>query len=325
MDLLGEVLLSLKVKANSGGIYSLGSEWGFDVPAMPAAFAYALCCIDTPYWVMLDGQAPLQLQPGDSALLLHGAAFRMGSSPTSECVDLHEYWLHHNLPVLTPSSRQGAPISGLALGEAPRNSRMLTLAFVLHDGDGNNPLLRSLPPMILLRDSASGLFPWISTLVTFLANETTAAKAGYLATATHVAQLILTSFIRAHALFVPTDSTGWLRGMADKRIRQALASIHTRPGDPWTTESLATEAGMSRFTFGRRFTKLIGQSPIEYLIDWRMQIAAEKLLEGQHSIARIAEEVGYQSERAFREVFKKRFGHPPLRYAKRHQVTELET
>ncbi|MCY1367692.1 hypothetical protein D9M69_546370 [compost metagenome] len=100
----------------------MGAEWGFDVPAMPPAYAYALCCIDTPFWVMLDGQAPLQLQPGDSALLLHGAAYRMGSSPTSECVDLREYWAHHNLPVLTPSSRQGAPISGLALGSAAQQS-----------------------------------------------------------------------------------------------------------------------------------------------------------------------------------------------------------
>jgi len=318
MDLLREVLLSLKVKANSGGIYSLGSTWGLDVPATSAEYAFALCCIDTPMWILPQGAPPLLLRPGDSALLLHGAGFRMASSPDADCINLHEYWSSHNLPILTPESRQGAPVAGLALGDEPREKRMLTLAFVLH-GDGNNPLLRSLPSMILLRDSASGLFPWISTLVTFLANETTAAKAGYLATATHVAELILTSFIRAHALSVPPDSTGWLRGMADMRIRQALASIHTHPGKPWTTESLAEEAGMSRFTFGRRFTKLVGQSPIEYLIDWRMQVAAEQLLEGQHSVARIAEEVGYQSERAFREVFKKRFGHPPLRYAKKQR------
>ncbi len=318
MDLLGEVLLSLKVEANSGGIYSLGETWGLAVPSMSPAYAYAFCCIDTPFWLLRDDQEPLQLQPGDSALLLHGAAFRVASAVDAECVDLLEYWASHKLPILRSQARQGAPIAGLELGAEPRGKRMLTLAFLLN-ADGGNPLLSALPTVILLRGSASGLFPWIATLLDFLASEQTSAKAGYLATTTHLAELIFTSFIRAHALSVSADSTGWLRGMADKRIRQALASIHAHPGQPWTTESLAQQAGMSRFTFGRRFTKLVGQSPIEYLIDWRMQVAAEQVLAGQHSVARIAEAVGYQSERAFREVFKKRFGQPPLRYAKAHQ------
>jgi len=78
---------------------------------------------------------------------------------------------------------------------------------------------------------------------------------------------------------------------------------------------LAKEAGMSRHTFGRRFTRIVGQSPIDYLIDLRMQVAAERLRAGD-PVARVAEAAGYLSERAFREVFRRRFGMPPLRYSK---------
>lgn len=318
MDLLGEVLLSLKVQANSGGIYALGEPWGLSMPAISATYAYAFCCIDSPFWLMQTQHPPLQLLPGDSALVLQGEAFRVASAPTAECIDLLDYWDKRGLPRLQPGTRQSAPIAGLELGTGRKDKRMLVLAFLMQAA-ASNPLLSALPPVIVLRGSASGLFPWMNSLLDFLVSEQTSAKAGYLATATHLAELILTSFIRAHALSVSADRTGWLRGMADKRIRQALASIHAHPGQPWTTERLAQQAGMSRFTFGRRFTKLVGQSPIEYLIDWRMQVAAEQVLAGQHSVARIAEAVGYQSERAFRQVFKKRFGQPPLRYAKAHQ------
>ncbi|NKJ49022.1 hypothetical protein CIC12_20240 [Burkholderia sp. SG-MS1] len=315
MDLLGEVLLSLKVASNSGGIYALGKDWGLAVPKMPSAYAYAFCCIDTPFWILRDTPPPLELQPGDSILVLHGAKFRIASSVDADCVELFDYWEEHELPKLLPGAKQTAPIAGLKLGDEPRQGRLLSLAFLLQDA-GGNALLSALPDVILLRGSARGFFPWIGSMLEFLANEQTSATPGYVATATHLAELIFTSFIRAHALSLPSDSVGWLRGIADKRIRHALALIHSNAGFPWTTEALAGEAGMSRHTFGRRFAKLVGQSPIEYLIDCRMQLAAEKVMEGRLSIAQIAEVVGYESERAFREVFKKRFGLPPLRYAK---------
>ncbi|MNY48707.1 Multiple antibiotic resistance protein MarA [compost metagenome] len=75
---------------------------------------------------------------------------------------------------------------------------------------------------------------------------------------------------------------------------------------------------MSRFSFGRLFSKRTGQTPIEYLIGRRMQLAAELVLQRRDSVARIAEAVGYQSERAFRELFIRHFGMPPCDYAKHH-------
>lgn len=314
MDLLGEVLLSLHVDANSSGIYALGQPWGLAVPATPRSYAHVVCCIDEPFWLMVDGHAPERLNPGDSVLLLHGVRFSVASNPQAKCIDLMEYWHSRGLPLLVPGSRQAAPVGGLELGEGEKNGRMLTLAFVLQAGD-HNPLLDALPTMILLHGSASGLFPWIGSLLEFLVGEETSNRPGYVATANHLSQLIFTSFVRAHALSVPAKSTSWLRGIADKRIRQALGSMHAEPAFSWTIELLAEQAGMSRHTFGRRFTKLVGQSPIDYLIELRMQAAAEQIRNGA-PIGHVAGLVGYQSERAFREVFKKRFGMPPLRYAK---------
>ena len=112
------------------------------------------------------------------------------------------------------------------------------------------------------------------------------------------------------------DQPGWLRGLSDPGVGHALACMHGRAGEPWTAESLAREAGMSRATFARRFGALIGQPPIDYLTGCRMQQAAEQLVAGKRSVAQVARGLGYRSEWAFRQAFSRRFGLPPLRFAK---------
>ncbi|MCU1785200.1 AraC family transcriptional regulator [Pseudomonas sp. 13B_2.1_Bac1] len=318
MDLLGDVLLSLKVEANSAGIFELRENWGLDMPPLSDNYSLAHCCIDSPFWLLVKDREPIYLEPGDSVLLLRGLPYALASSPAAARADLQSYWTDRGLPLLAPGHRQAAPLTGLELGEGNKVGRMLTLAFLLQAGDGN-VLTKALPPVIHLRGSASGLFPWIGTLLDFLVCENTASHNGYTATASHLSNLILTSFIRAYALSLPSHSTGWLRGLADRRISQALVSMHSHPEASWTAEALAERAGMSRQTFGRLFTKLVGQSPIDYLIALRMQMAAEAIRAGR-PVALVAEQVGYQSERAFRELFKRRFGMPPLRYAKQTSI-----
>ncbi len=56
--------------------------------------------------------------------------------------------------------------------------------------------------------------------------------------------------------------------------------------------------------------------PMKWLEERRMEIARELLLEGDLSIARVAETVGYPDSFYFSQVFKKHFGNPPLQYRK---------
>ena len=62
---------------------------------------------------------------------------------------------------------------------------------------------------------------------------------------------------------------------------------------------------------GERFTSLVGESPIQYLMRWRLALAAQMLREGREPIIRIAERSGYDSEAAFGRAFKREFGVPP--------------
>lgn len=66
---------------------------------------------------------------------------------------------------------------------------------------------------------------------------------------------------------------------------------------------LAQVATMPRSSFSSRFTALTGEAPIAYLTRWRMNFAASRLREEDITAARLASELGYQSEAAFNRAF----------------------
>ena len=73
---------------------------------------------------------------------------------------------------------------------------------------------------------------------------------------------------------------------------------------------------LSRSAFADRFSALIGQPPMKYLTNWRMQVAAHKLRENRSTISQIAFDVGYESEAAFTRAFRREMGAPPAAWRK---------
>ncbi len=58
---------------------------------------------------------------------------------------------------------------------------------------------------------------------------------------------------------------------------RVLTLLHGRPGHPWTLDEVAREAASSRSNVAKRFALLVGQPPMQYLTQWRMQVAANLL------------------------------------------------
>jgi AraC-like DNA-binding protein len=69
-------------------------------------------------------------------------------------------------------------------------------------------------------------------------------------------------------------------------------------------------AFMSRSKFAEEFKRVIGQSPGEYLIDWRISIAQSEMKKGK-PIAVVANEVGYENTSGLSKAFKKKVGMSP--------------
>jgi AraC-like DNA-binding protein len=116
--------------------------------------------------------------------------------------------------------------------------------------------------------------------------------------------------IRRYIESLPAAQTGWLAGLRDPVVGQALAALHADPVQPWTVERLAHHVGVSRSVLADRFAEMVGETPMQYLALWRMQLASRRLLEGG-SVAAVAAAVGYESEAAFSRAFKKLVGESP--------------
>ena len=133
--------------------------------------------------------------------------------------------------------------------------------------------------------------------------------------ANRLAEVLFIQTLRAHiASGSESCKRGWLRAIFDRQIGAALRCVHENVKSPWTVQSLAAAAGMSRSAFASRFKELLGQTPLDYVTDWRMQKATQLLNQQDKKLAEIAQSVGYESEDAFSKAFKRVVGVAPAEY-----------
>jgi AraC-like DNA-binding protein len=171
-----------------------------------------------------------------------------------------------------------------------------------------NPLLAALPHRMHIRGLSSA---WLMAFTRQLTEESHLGRPGANTVLTRLAELMFIEVIRRYLADLPQGQTGWLAGLRDEVVGRVLTLLHSRPAHPWTLPDLSREAGSSRSDVSRRFTELVGESPMQYLTQWRMQVAANLLAQSGAKIATIAGQVGYDSEAAFSRAFKKATGLAP--------------
>jgi AraC-like DNA-binding protein len=89
--------------------------------------------------------------------------------------------------------------------------------------------------------------------------------------------------------------------------------MHGDPDHGWHLEELAKATAMSRTTFVSYFKTVSGLAPLTYLTQWRMRLAERALREENTPVSVLAQSLGYASESAFSNAFKRVTGHSPRR------------
>lgn len=171
-----------------------------------------------------------------------------------------------------------------------------------------HPLLRALPPSFVVRaDDGGDSFRQLAGLLLDIARQ------GVFGQQIILDKLADSLFVMAVCAYTEQarDARGLLAALADERLARALAALHAEPGRDWRVETLADLAGMSRTTFATTFSEALGQGPIQYLTEWRVSEARRLLADRRLSVAQIAEQLGYQSEAAFRRAYKRVEGTGP--------------
>jgi AraC-like DNA-binding protein len=255
-------------------------------------------------WGGLIGQAPLHLSAGDVIVFPHGDAHVMSSAPgLRDEPDLSKF--------RRPAEGQ-LPFS-ISMGDTRPDPAHLVCGFLACDARPFNPLLSALPPVIRVSDRAGGA---IGAFVQFALTESKEPRLGGESVLGRLSELMFVDVIRRHLESLPADRTDWLAGLREPFVGRALAALHGSPARDWTLEALARDVGLSRSALAERFTQFVGQPPMQYLANWRMQLAANYLTSGTDSVADVAERVGYESEAAFSRAFKKMVGTPPSHWRK---------
>jgi len=126
-----------------------------------------------------------------------------------------------------------------------------------------------------------------------------------------MSEMMFIDAIRRYIETMPEDSRGWLAGLRDRFVGRALSLMHEAPTAPWTVEELGRRVGLSRSALHERFADLVGQPPMQYLANWRVQLGAARLRTTTDTVASVAQQVGYESEATFARAFKRLVGKPP--------------
>jgi len=177
-----------------------------------------------------------------------------------------------------------------------------------------NPLIAALPRMLHL--PAERTSAWIARVIAQAAKESTQRRPGAGAVLERLSEMMFVDTARRYLDTLPEDARGWLAGLRDRYVGRALGLLHERPAHDWTIDELGREVGLSRSALHGRFVQFVGQPPMRYLANWRVQIGSRLLRETHRTVAAIAQEVGYESEAAFSRAFKRLVGLPPAAWRK---------
>lgn len=260
-------------------------------------------------WAAAVGGEPVHLAAGDLVIFPQGDAHVVSSAPGLRApTRAQDYFDRREQPrpfALHLDAQEVRP------GIAPQGAfdTLLVCGFVGCDLRPFNPLIAGLPRMVHL--ASSGEQAWAVRCMRQAAEESTDKRPGAGAMLERLSEMLFIDAMRRYLSSLPEDGAGWLAGLRDRFVGRALALLHASPEQPWTVEELGRQVGLSRSALHERFAALIGQTPMQYLANWRIQAGATLLRDRNCTVADAALQVGYESEASFSRAFKRLVGAPP--------------
>ena len=257
-------------------------------------------------FVEIGEEAPVRLIAGDAVIFPQGDAHRMTSQP--------------GLPPAVGGARLDQVLARrprqIAYGGGGATTR-LVCGYLACDARLARMLLAGLPRLVRVNVRGSNAGTWLEASVRYALTEARSPRPGGAGVLAKLSEVLFIEVLRLYMNEQGEGRTGWLAGVGDRIVGAALNALHRRPAHGWTLEELASEAATSRSVLAERFQHLVGSSPMQYLTQWRMLLAANLLSASNAPLARIAEDVGYQTDTAFSRAFRREYGTPPAAWRRR--------
>jgi AraC-like DNA-binding protein len=307
MDALSKIFDDIHLNKSEYIYLKPQGDWAYSYQEQDAVIGYVVLVGNMT--IQLNPHTQLQVEAGDLVLIPSGQNHSCHSNAKSNLIEAL------NITALFDQKRQETIEFGSVSGEPT-----LILAIRCHiDTIMARPLLNALPSYIHIHHITGSTAPeWLQIGLHFLAVEAYQIRPGRDKILDHLVSILFIECVRDYIAQLQ-DSNNWLRALAHTELANALAAIHGKPEQAWTVESLAEQCCMSRSKFATLFSNIVGETPLAYLQQYRFRLASQHLREGQLSIQQIAHRVGYSSETAFSQTFKRLFDLTPSQYRQKFQ------
>ncbi|MCC2604709.1 AraC family transcriptional regulator [Planctobacterium marinum] len=306
-ETIGKLLDSLKMERAFFTDSSFSSPWSIDLPAMPNCMMFHLVLSGKSHFE-IEGET-FDLSTGDFILFPKGEGHRLSDGTCQQYTNLNA------LPIKAVSARYET----LTFGGGGAQTKMIC-GVLLFQHPLTIKLLGILPTYIKIDADNREAISIVESLNHLLNGESKIIGVGAEAVVTRLSEVLVITAMRQYLKSLNGKKLGWLGALEDDRIGKSLSLIHDSPEKHWSLEGLAQSIGMSRTSFVQEFKRLVGNTPMDYLSEWRMSLAYARLQLTKDTVLSIALDVGYQSEAAFSRAFKKIIGKPPGEVRKAYQT-----
>ena len=273
-----------------------GIDWGIDVPAYEGTSMFHVV-VSGSCVVAINNQS-LTMNAGDVVFIPRACGHSVKAQPAAYAVDLY------SLPVHKVSDFYET----LNLNPEQPEKTVVLCGVVQISHPSGEMLIREMPDVVHVQRKQHMFKSVMEDIVNLVFHEARGEFLGGEEVITRLVDILMIQTIRHWVDMADTDKGCWLHALKDVKIGKALALIHGTTEKSWTIESLGREVGMSRTAFANRFTELVGESPMSYLKNWRMNLAVQRVKSGDKLDLDFIDSLGYKSEAAFRRAFKKTTG-----------------
>lgn len=313
-DHLSDVLAICRAERAVTASFCLRAPWALVSEGVPGTMIRI--ARGQPYWLRVQGLAPVRVMPGDLVVLPLGHPHVIASDLAQTPIPFARM-----IERFARGAKDENPLTFEYGGPGVQTRIDSVLLWI--SAHCRHTILNLLPPLLHIPAAKAAPPAMLSDMLQALIEDSLAQRPGWRLAGARLGELVMVHVLSNHFSAEEKPEQGWVRGLADARIARAMAAIHGRPSHNWTLQALAGEAAMSRSRFAQEFKTLVGESPMAYLLLQRMAHAAQQLESGL-PLVQIAEECGYESERVFARAFKRWCGLPPRAYQRNARALRKE-
>ncbi|MBK24556.1 MAG: AraC family transcriptional regulator [Halobacteriovorax sp.] len=289
-----------------------GDKWGVDLPAFENTSMFHI--VTSGSCVVHINEKYHHLSTGDLVFISRACGHSVKGSEEAKAIDLFSQ----------PVKQISNCYETLELNKDNKDQTTILCGIVRINHPAGTMLINEMPDIIVMRQEEHMFGSMMNEIVRLIAREAAGEFIGGETVITRLSDVLAIQAIRSWIESSDSFKSRWIQAIKDEKIGKALSCLHNEPGKTWTVESLGKEVGMSRTAFSNKFSEIVGDSVLNYLTKWRMNLAGMRIKEGVSVDLEFVENLGYKSESAFRRTFKKIMGKNISEFKNKEDSFQLE-